>query len=50
MAQINQGGEALSLAVKVCEELPVGAVWLKTAISSASNLGDSFGPISVEAS
>jgi len=48
-ANVSQGGVHTSLPVRVCKELPNGAVWVKTAIGSAVSLGDSFGPISVEA-
>lgn len=47
-ANVSQGGAHTSLPVRICNELPVGAVWVKSAIGVAVGLGDSFGPISVE--
>jgi len=47
-ANVSQGGEAVMLPVRICVELPAGAVWVKSAIAVASSLGDSFGPVSVE--
>ena len=47
-ANVSQGGAQVTLPVRVCNELPVGAVWIKTASGVAVGLGDSFGPISVE--
>jgi hypothetical protein len=35
--------------LRICPELPNGAVWLKSATGAGSALGDSYGPISVEA-
>jgi NADH-quinone oxidoreductase subunit G len=48
--RVSQGGQHVNLPVRICEELPAGAVWVKTATLSGRELGDSFGPISVEAS
>ena len=48
--KVSQGGQNIILPVRICHELPEGAVWVKTATVSGSELGDSFGPISVEAS
>jgi len=48
-ASVSQGGESVTLPVIVSAELPVGAVWLKAATAASSALGDSFGPINVEA-
>jgi len=48
-ANVSQGGVHTSLPVRICEELPRGAVWVKSAIGVAVGLGDSFGPVSVEA-
>jgi NADH-quinone oxidoreductase subunit G len=48
-ANVSQGGVHTNLPVRICNELPRGAVWVKTAIGVAVGLGDSFGPISVEA-
>ncbi len=47
-ANVSQGGTHVTLPVRVCHELPIGAVWVKTASGIAVGLGDSFGPISVE--
>jgi len=47
-ANVSQRGAQVTLPVRVCNELPVGAVWVKTASGVAVGLGDSFGPISVE--
>jgi len=47
--KVSQGTGQVTLRVRICNELPVGAVWVKSAIDAASALGDSFGPISVEA-
>ena len=48
-AKLNQGGESVTLVLRICEEVPSGAIWLKAGSSEVSALGDSFGPISVEA-
>lgn len=47
---VAQGGQSVVLPLRICRELPPGAVWLKGATPAGSELGDSFGPISVEAS
>jgi len=47
--KVSQGSGFTTLPVRICNELPVGAVWVKTATDAGSALGDSFGPISVEA-
>ncbi len=47
--KVSQGGEQITLPVRIYEELPPGAVWLKTAGAAVSALGDSYGAISVEA-
>jgi len=47
-AKVSQGGVRITLPVRVCNELPAGAVWVKTASGAVYSLGDSFGPISVE--
>jgi len=47
--KVSQGGGHIVLPVRICDELPVGAVWVKSATDVSSALGDSFGPISVEA-
>ncbi len=48
-ARVSQAGGSITLPLRVCSELPVGTVWLKSATVVASGLGDSFGPIKVEA-
>jgi len=47
--KVSQGSGQKTLPVRICNELPVGAVWVKSATDAGSALGDSFGPISVEA-
>jgi NADH-quinone oxidoreductase subunit G len=47
--KVSQGAGHITLPLRICQELPVGAVWLKGATDASSALGDSFGPISVEA-
>jgi len=47
--KVSQGTEHVILPVRLCSELPAGAVWVKSATDVSSALGDSFGPISVEA-
>lgn len=47
-ANVSQGGVHIKLPVRVCNELPAGAVWVKTAGAAVYGLGDSFGLISVE--
>jgi NADH-quinone oxidoreductase subunit G len=47
--KVSQGGGSVVLPVRICEELPQGAVWVKSATDAAKGLGDSFGPVSVEA-
>jgi len=46
--KVSQGDAHAILPVRICNELPAGAVWVKTATDAGSVLGDSFGPISVE--
>ncbi|MCW8925904.1 MAG: NADH-quinone oxidoreductase subunit NuoG [Xanthomonadales bacterium] len=48
--KVSQDGASAVLPLRICAELPPGAVWLKGAGKASSQLGDSFGPISVEAS
>jgi NADH-quinone oxidoreductase subunit G len=48
--KVGQGEQHVMLPLRTCRELPLGAVWVKTATAAGSQLGDSFGPISVEAS
>jgi NADH-quinone oxidoreductase subunit G len=47
--KVAQGGASIVLPLRICPELPNGAVWLKSATGAGSALGDSYGPISVEA-
>jgi len=47
--KVSQTDGQITLPVRICNELPVGAVWVKSATDAAKALGDSFGPISVEA-
>ncbi|MBT8069844.1 MAG: NADH-quinone oxidoreductase subunit NuoG [Gammaproteobacteria bacterium] len=47
--KISQGAGSVTLPVRIFEELPAGAVWVKSATNAGIALGDSFGPISVEA-
>jgi NADH-quinone oxidoreductase subunit G len=47
--KVSQGDNSVMLELRILSELPAGAVWLKSAIGAGSALGDSFGPISVEA-
>ena len=49
-ANVGQSGAYVPLPVRICRELPAGAAWVKTAGGAVCGLGDSFGPISVEAS
>ena len=46
---VSQGGQQVRLPIHICNELPAGAVWVKCATPVSNALGDSFGPISVEA-
>ena len=47
--KVSQNDGQVTLPVRICNDLPVGAVWVKSATDAATTLGDSFGPISVEA-
>ncbi len=47
--KVSQGSATVTLPVRICAELPAGAVWVKSATEASVGLGDSFGPISVEA-
>ena len=47
--KVSQGDGQVTLPMRVIDELPVGAVWLKSATVAGNELGDSFGLISVEA-
>jgi len=47
--KVSQGDEHVILPVRLCSELPAGAVWVQSATDAAKALGDSFGPINVEA-
>lgn len=46
--KVSQGNALVTLPLRICDELPVGAVWVKSATEAGTALGDSFGPISVE--
>lgn len=48
-AKVGQRDATVSLPVRICSELPEGAVWVKAGTPAVSSLGDSFGPIRVEA-
>jgi len=47
--KVSQGSASVTLPVRICDELPAGAVWVKSATDASVGLGDSFGPVSVEA-
>jgi len=47
--KVSQADGQVTLPLRICKELPVGAVWVKCATDAGKVLGDSFGPISVEA-
>jgi NADH-quinone oxidoreductase subunit G len=47
--KVSQGGAWVRLPVRIFNELPAGAAWVKSATDDSVGLGDSFGPISVEA-
>jgi NADH-quinone oxidoreductase subunit G len=47
--KVSQADGQLNLPLRICNELPVGAVWVKSATNAGKTLGDSFGPVSVEA-
>ena len=47
--KVSQGAGSIVLPVRICRELPAGAIWVKSATQVSKTLGDSFGPISVEA-
>jgi len=47
--KVKQGEGQAILPVRIFNELPIGAVWVKCATNVSNELGDSFGPISVEA-
>jgi NADH-quinone oxidoreductase subunit G len=47
--KVGQGDASVVLPVRICKELPAGAVWVKSATGAGKGLGDSFGPVSVEA-
>jgi NADH-quinone oxidoreductase subunit G len=48
-AKVGQRDDTISLPVRICRELPEGAVWVKAGTPAVSALGDSYGPIRVEA-
>ena len=47
--KVGQGQGHVTLPLRIIEALPAGAVWVKSASVAGNELGDSFGPISVEA-
>jgi len=47
--KVSQADGQATLTLRICNELPVGSVWVKSASNAGKDLGDSFGPISVEA-
>ena len=47
--KVSQGDGHVTLPVRILDVVPVGAVWVKSATNAGNGLGDSFGPISVEA-
>ncbi len=47
--KVSQAQGQVTLRLRICNELPLGAVWVKSATNAAKVLGDSFGPIGVEA-
>ena len=47
--RVSQDSGQVTLPLRICHELPAGAVWLKSATNSGIALGDSFGAISVVA-
>jgi NADH-quinone oxidoreductase subunit G len=47
--KVSQGNGHITVPLRICDELPFGAVWLKSATNVSCALGDSYGPISVEA-
>ncbi|MBT8061435.1 MAG: NADH-quinone oxidoreductase subunit NuoG, partial [Gammaproteobacteria bacterium] len=46
---VDQGGEAIELEVRLSEEVPQGAAWLRTSTCVSRALGDSFGSINISA-
>ena len=46
-ALVDQGGEAVALPVRVTDEVPKGAAWLRSSTCSSRQLGDSYGPINI---
>ena len=48
-AKVGQRDHTVTLPVRICSELPEGAVWVKAGTPAVSSLGDSYGPIRVEA-
>jgi len=47
--RIRQGGAEVILPLRQTDRVPAGGAWLKSAGPAVSGLGDSFGPVSVEA-
>jgi len=46
-AQVDQGGEKVTLTVSVLDIVPKGAAWVRSATCATRVLGDSFAPITV---
>lgn len=47
--RVRQEGAEIILPLRQTDKVPVGGAWLKAATPEARGLGDSFGPVSVEA-
>jgi len=47
--RVRQDGAEVVLPLRQTDKVPAGGAWLKTAGPAACGLGDSFGPVSVEA-
>ena len=47
-AEFAQGGDSINLAVRITEDVPVGAAWLRSSSCVSRMLGDSFGPVSIK--
>lgn len=48
MVSVDQGGEKIKMPARISDEVPEGAVWLRSATSDSCSLGDSFGPVSIK--
>ena len=46
--EIAQGGDSIRVAVRITEDVPAGAAWLRSSSCTARLLGDSFGPVSIK--